>query len=237
MAKQAIQCTDKSAEKPHYHGHRERLRQRFFSGRNDALPDYELLELALFFSRRQGDTKPTAKALLAEFGSFANVINAPIDRLKDVKGVGDQAATLLKVIQAATLRVTKTQISNKPVLSSWADVLSYLHAVQAYEPCEIFRTLYLDKKNRLIGDEEQNRGTVDHTPVYIREVLKRALEHSATALILVHNHPSGDPQPSEADITMTRQIIDAAKPLGISVHDHIIVGRQGHKSLRKLGVM
>lgn len=201
------------------------------------MPDYELLELVLFRAIPRRDTKELAKALIARFGSFAEVINAPEARLKEVKDVGDAVVTELKLIRAAALRLIKAQIVERPVLSSWTEVLNYIKAAQAYEHREQFRILFLDKKNRLLADEVQGEGTVDHTPVYVREVVKRALELSATAMILVHNHPSGDPTPSHADIDMTRQIAQAARPLGVSVHDHIIVGRQGHASLRALKLM
>ncbi len=191
----------------------------------------------LFSAIPRRDTKPLAKRLLERFGSFAEVINAPPERLKEIKGVGDAAVTQLKLVRAAALRLMRDGIMQRPVLGSWASVLEYCRAAMGFEAREQFRILFLDKKNRLIADEVQQQGTVDHTPVYIREVVKRALELSASAIILVHNHPSGDPTPSRADIDMTRQIVDAAKPLGIAVHDHIIVGRQGHASLKGLRLM
>lgn len=219
---------------PLHLGHRERLRLRFRNGGADALPDYELLELVLFRAIPRRDTKDLAKRLIARFGSFAEVVNAPIARLKEVKDVGEAVITELKLIHASALRLTRSTIIEKPALSSWQQVIDYVTAAQAFEHREIFRILFLDKKNRLIADEIQGTGTVDHTPVYIREVVKRALELSSTAIILVHNHPSGDPAPSRADIDMTKLIELAAKPLGISVHDHIIVGRSGHASLKAL---
>ena len=218
-------------------GHRQRLKERFTSGGPEALPDYELLELVLFGAIPRRDTKDLAKRLLERFGSFAEVINAPPERLKEIKGVGDAVVTQLKLVRAAALRLMRDSIMQRPVLGSWASVLEYCRAAMGFEAREQFRILFLDKKNRLIADEVQQQGTVDHTPVYIREVVKRALELSASAIILVHNHPSGDPTPSRADIDMTRQIVDAAKPLGIAVHDHIIVGRQGHASLKGLRLM
>ncbi len=223
-----------TAPPPLHLGHRERLRHRFRTGGADALPDYELLELVLFRAIPRRDTKDLAKRLIARFGSFAEVINAPVARLKEVKDVGEAVITELKLIHASALRLTRSTIIEKPALSSWQQVIEYVTAAQAYEHREIFRILFLDKKNRLIADEIQGTGTVDHTPVYIREVVKRALELSSTAIILVHNHPSGDPAPSRADIDMTKMIEIAAKPLGISVHDHIIVGRTGHASLKAL---
>jgi DNA repair protein RadC len=215
-------------------GHRQRLRQRFHQGGSDALPDYELLELVLFRALPRRDTKGLAKRLIARFGSFAEVVNAPEPRLKEVKDVGDAVVTELKLIRAAALRLMRAEIMEKPALSSWKQVLDYLRAAQSYEHREQFRVLFLDKKNSLIADEVQQEGTVDHTPVYVREVVKRALELSATAIVLVHNHPSGDPTPSRADIDMTKQIVAAAAAMGIAVHDHIIVGRQGHASLKSL---
>jgi DNA repair protein RadC len=215
-------------------GHRQRLRERFQNGGADAVPDYELLEMILFRAFPRIDTKPIAKRLLAKFGSFADVVSAPAERLKEVDGVGDRAVEELKLIKAAAERLTKGEIKARSALSSWTGVLDYLRLAQGFETREQFRILFLDKKNQLIADEVQGKGTVDHTPVYVREVVKRALELSASAIILVHNHPSGDPTPSRADIDMTKQIIDASRPLGVTVHDHIIVGRNGHASLKAL---
>ncbi len=215
-------------------GHRKRIRDRFRNGGAEAMPDYELLEMILFRVFPRQDTKPIAKRLIAHFGSFAEVINAPVERLKGLDGIGDRVVDEIKLVQASALRLMKGEIMGRKVLGSWSAVLDYCRAAQGFEAKEAFRILFLDKRNQLIADEVQQRGTVDHTPVYVREVVKRALELSATALILVHNHPSGDPSPSRADIDMTKQIVDAAKPLGISIHDHIIVGRQGHASFRSL---
>ena len=222
------------APQPLHAGHRSRLRDRFRKGGAEALPDYELLELVLFRAVPRRDTKDIAKRLIARFGSFAEVVNAPPERLKEVREVGDSIVTELKLVRAAALRLMQSEIVERSALASWSQVLAYLRAAQGYEQREHFRILFLDKRNRLIADEVQQRGTVDHTPVYVREVVKRALELSATALILVHNHPSGDPSPSRADIDMTRQIVDAAKPLGIVIHDHVIVGRDGHASFKAL---
>ena len=219
---------------PHYHGHRDRLRARFAEVGGDALPDYELLELALFRSIPRRDVKPIAKDLLRAFGTFAEVVAAPVHRLVEIDGVGESVAQDLKVLEAAARRIAKGAVSKRPVLSSWTAVLDYCRTAMAFAEREQFRLLFLDKRNALIADEVQQSGTVDHTPVYPREVVRRALELSASALILVHNHPSGDPTPSSADVSMTREIIDVAKPLGISVHDHIIVGREGHASLKGL---
>ena len=223
---------DQPAETPHYHGHRERLRERFFSAGPEALSDYELLEMALFPALPRRDTKPLAKALLKEFGSFAEVVHAPVARLREVDGVGEASINQIKLLAAAASRVAKGEIKRKLALSSWNDVIEYCRSGMAFSDKEQFRLLFLDKRNQLIADEIQQTGTIDHTPVYPREVIKRALELSATALVLVHNHPSGDPTPSQADIHMTKAIIDIAKPLGIAVHDHIIVGKNGHASLK-----
>ena len=224
-------------EAPHHLGHRDRLRARFREGGAEALPDYELLELLLFRALPRRDVKPLAKELIARFGSFAEVLAAPEARLAEVKGVGETVVTELKLVKAAAERLTRGAVLKRPVLSSWAAVLDYCRASMAFSDREQFRILFLDKKNTLIADELQQTGTVDHTPVYPREVVRRALELSATALILVHNHPSGDPTPSRADIAMTKTIADAARPLGIVIHDHIIVGREGHASLKGLGLI
>jgi DNA repair protein RadC len=223
---------DQPSEEPHYHGHRERLRERFFNAGAEALSDYELLELALFAAIPRKDTKPLAKELLKIFGSFTEVIHAPVARLREVKGIGEASISQLKLLAAASSRAAKREIARKVALSSWNEVIDYCRISMAFADKEQFRLLFLDKRNQLIADEIQQTGTVDHTPVYPREVIKRALELSATALILVHNHPSGDPTPSNADIQMTKAIIDIASPLGISVHDHIIVGKNGHASLK-----
>ena len=215
-------------------GHRVRLRHRFRAGGPDAIPDYELLELILFRVFPRGNTKPLAKQLIAKFGSFAEVINAAPERLAEIDGVGDRVIDELKLVRAAALRTLRGEIMRRKVLGSWAGVLEYCRAAQGFDQSEQFRILFLDKKNQLIADEVQGRGTVDHTPVYVREVVKRALDLGATAIILVHNHPSGDPTPSRADVDMTKLIIEAGKPLGVAVHDHIIVGRNGHASMKGL---
>ena len=227
----------KDAGKPHYLGHRERLRQRFRGAGADALPDYELLELILFRAAPRRDTKPLAKALIARFGTFAEAANAPEELVREVPGIGEAAVTELKLVRAAALRLMRGEVLERPVLSSWAQVLDYCRASMGFASKEQFRILFLDKRNQIIADEVQQTGTVDHTPVYVREVVKRALELSATAIVLVHNHPSGDPTPSRADIEMTKQIVAAAKPLGVLIHDHIIVGKQGHASFRGLGLI
>jgi DNA repair protein RadC len=226
----------KDAGKPHYLGHRERLRRRFREAGADALPDYELLEMILFRAVPRRDTKPLAKAILAHFGSFTEALNAPEERLKEIPGLGEAAITEIKLVRAAA-RLMRGEVLERPVLASWSQVLDYCRASMGFEAKEQFRILFLDKRNQIIADEVQQKGTVDHTPVYVREVVKRALELSATAIVLVHNHPSGDPTPSRADIEMTKQIVSAAKNLGIVVHDHIIVGKQGHASFRGLGLI
>lgn len=215
-------------------GHRQRARERFARAGAEALQDYELLELLLFPILPRRDTKIIAKALLKKFGSFSQVLAASPRLLMEVDGLGETSVTDLKVILAAAQRFGRDQIGNAPVLSSWSALLDYCRAAMAYESREQFRILFLDKKNRLLADEVQQVGTVDHTPVYPREVIKRALELNSTALILLHNHPSGDPAPSGADIEMTRQIVDISRPLGIVVHDHIIIGRNGHASMKGL---
>jgi len=225
------------AEEPHYLGHRDRLRERFVLGGADSLPDYELMELVLFAAIPRRDVKPLAKSLLAKFGSFADVIAAPRERLLETDGIGDNVVTQLKVIEAAALRLSKTRLLGRPALSSWAALLDYCAAAMARSPREEFRVLFLDRKNILIADEVQSAGTIDHTPVYPREIVKRALDLGASAMILVHNHPSGDPTPSRADIEMTRDIAAAAKPLGIGLHDHLVIGRKGHASFKALGLL
>ncbi|HEY0235168.1 MAG TPA: DNA repair protein RadC [Afipia sp.] len=222
------------SEAPHYHGHRERLRDRFNEAGADALSDYELLEMVLFRALPRRDVKPLAKTLIAKFGSFAEVVHAPEPRLRETPGLGDAAITEIKLIAATASRVAKGQVKQRTALSSWSSVIEYCRAAMAFAEKEQFRILFLDKRNQVIADELQQVGTVDHTPVYPREVVKRALELSATAIILVHNHPSGDPTPSTADIQMTKSIIAISSPLGISVHDHIIVGKNGHASLKGL---
>ncbi len=222
---------------PHYHGHRKRLRARFRDGGARALANYELLELVLFQALPRRDVKPLAKALLSKFGSFAEVISAPPARLAEIDGIGDAVIAELKIIEAAAQELLRGGVRDRPLLSSWTAVLDYCRSTMAFAEREELRVLYLDKRNGLIVDEVQQVGTVDHTPVYPREVVKRALELSATAIILVHNHPSGDPSPSRADIAMTQQVMDVAGALGIALHDHIIIGRHGHASFKSLGLI
>lgn len=227
--------SDKShspTETPDYLGHRKRLRERFYGAGPDTLADYELLEMALYPAIPRRDTKSIAKALLKKFGSFAEVLHAPVSRLREIEGIGEASINQIKLLAAAASRVAKGEVKKSIALSSWNDVIDYVRTGMAFADKEQFRLLFLDKRNQLISDEVQQTGTVDHTPVYPREVIKRALELSATALILVHNHPSGDPTPSQADIQMTKAIVEIATPLGISVHDHIIVGKKGHASLK-----
>src|SRR3954470_6682615 len=221
---------------PHFFGHRERLRARFAEAGGDALPDYELLELVLFRSIPRRDVKPIATELIRRFGAFAEVLAAPPARLRETEGVGESVVIDLKVVEAAGRRLVKGAVAKRPVLSSWSAVVDYCRAAMAFADKEQFRLLYLDKRNALIADEVQQRGTIDHTPVYPREVVKRALELGAAALILVHNHPSGDPKPSREDIEMTREIAKAADALGLSIHDHLVIGRKGHASFRSLGL-
>lgn len=232
--RKVIQTSGVADPPAHYHGHRDRLREKYRDHGDTALADYEILELLLFRSIPRRDTKPLAKVLIARFGTLAGVLGAPLHLLQEVKGVGESVALDLKLVATAGQRMLKSELRDKQVLSSWSAVIDYCHAIMAYESREQFRILFLDKRNALIADEVQGHGTVDHTPVYPREVVRRALELSATAMILVHNHPSGDPTPSRADIDMTKTIIDTAKPLGIAVHDHIIIGKDGHASLKGL---
>jgi DNA repair protein RadC len=224
---------------PHYVGHRKRLRERFREGGEDALPDYELLELVLFAAIPREDTKPLAKRMLDAFaGDLAELFAASRERLKEIDGVGDAVVDQLKIVRAAAQRLLRERAKHADVtLSSWRALVDYCMARMAREPVEQFRILFLDRKNKLVRDEVQGRGTVDHTPVYPREVVKRALELGASAVILVHNHPSGDPTPSASDVEMTKQIVNAARALDIAVHDHLVIGRTGHASLKQLGLM
>lgn len=232
-----IKIAENAEEEPHYHGHRDRLRERFLLGGPEALPDYELLELVLFMAIPRRDVKPLAKELITKFGNLAGVLNAPIPELEKIDGLSDNTITALKAIQASAFRMLKQDVMKKPILNSWARLIDYCAATMGHETKEHFRILFLNKKNELIADEIQQSGTVDHTPVYPREIMKRALELSATAIILCHNHPSGDPTPSRTDIDMTKQIIAAGEPLNIIIHDHIIVSKNGTASFRNLGLL
>ena len=223
--------------KPDHAGHRQRLRQRFLTGGADALADYELLELLLFHAIPQKDTKPLAKRLIKRFGTLPGVLAAPVGSLQREDGIKETAASLLKLVEAIGIVMAREQVMNQPVMGSWDKVLAYCRASMAQDSIEQFRLLFLDSKNKLIADEVQQRGTVNHTPVYPREVVKRALELGATAIIMVHNHPSGDPAPSKADIEMTKAVADVAGKLGIAVHDHLVVAKSGHASLRSMGLL
>ncbi|MCV0426408.1 MAG: DNA repair protein RadC [Roseibium sp.] len=223
---------DKATVTSDHKGHRQRLRERFRKTGEQSLADYELLEFLLFSALPRQDTKPIAKALLQRFGSFSAALAAPRARLKEIDGLSDISVDTLKAVHASIIRYHRAELDERRLLDSWSKVIEYLQASMELSTVEQFRILFLDKKNGLIADEVQQTGTVDHTPVYPREVIRRALEHSATALILVHNHPSGDPTPSRADIQMTQKIIEVATPLGIEVHDHIIVGLRNNVSLR-----
>jgi DNA repair protein RadC len=224
---------------PHQAGHRRRLRERFLKAGGEALPDYELLELLLFNAVPRRDVKPLAKALLARFGSFAEVIAAEPARLREVKGVGKGmgVVAVLKVVEAASHRALRDRVIDRTVIGSWQALLDYCTVAMQHNQTEQFRILFLDRKNVLIADEPHQRGTVDHTPVYPREVVRRALDLGASSLVLVHNHPSGDPTPSRQDIETTNQVVEAAKALGIAVHDHIVIGRHGHASFKALGLL
>jgi DNA repair protein RadC len=221
----------------HYLGHRERLRERAEVGGLGALPDYELLELYLFRSARMGDVRPKAKALLARFGSLSAVISASLPELKTVAGIGEVAAQDLKLVHELAQRTLREPVRRRTVISSWSALLAYVRVALQHEAREQVRVLYLDSKNQLILDEVLGHGTVNHAPIYPREVVRRALELSAAAVILVHNHPSGDPSPSKADIEVTREVIAAGKPLGVAVHDHLVVGREGVVSFKAKGLM
>jgi DNA repair protein RadC len=224
------------ALEPSHLDHRRRMRERLFAAGPEALADYELLEMVLYAVPRI-DTKPLAKALIAKFGSFAAAISAPRAELLAVEGMGDGAVAALKVVHAASLRLLKAELRDRPVLTSWDRLIEYLHAALAREPIEQVRVLFLDSRNRLLADEQQWRGTVNHAPIYPREVVRRALELQAAALILVHNHPSGDPTPSRADIEMTREVAAAARALGLALHDHVIVGNGRWLSFRQEGLL
>lgn len=217
--------------------HRARLRDRFMTGGASAMPDYELLELVLFRAIPRQDVKPLARRLIETFGDFNRVLTAPAARLEQVDGVGPAVVTELRIVEAAAQRMARARVMHRPILSGWDALLDYCHTAMAHREIEQFRVLYLDRKNVLIADEEQGRGTVDHVPVYPREIIRRALELNASALILVHNHPSGDPTPSDADITMTARIAQAADSMGIAIHDHLIIGKSRELSFRSQGLL
>ncbi|MBD3679482.1 MAG: DNA repair protein RadC [Rhodobacteraceae bacterium] len=236
---EGVSESEKRSEKlPSYiRDHRKRLRERFLTGGAAAMPDYEILELVLFRAIPRQDVKPLARRLLETFGDFSHVISAPVERLKQVSGVGEAVIVELKIVEAAAHRLARSRVLRRPVISGWDVLLDYCRTAMAHRETEQFRVLYLDRKNVLIADEEQARGTVDHVPVYPREVVKRALELNASALILVHNHPSGDPTPSESDVAMTSQVAQAAQALGLTLHDHLIVGKSAELSFRSAGYL
>ena len=234
--RKSLRLPESSDDTPHYHGHRERLRQRLIAAGANNLPDYELVEVILFASNPRGDVKPLAKDLLERFGGFAELLSADAEALAGA-GLGLAGIAALKSVREAALRLMRSELHQRPVVGSWEKLIDYCTAHIAHGRVEEFHILFLDRKNVLIKHEQQQRGTIDHTPVYPREVVKRALELQASALILVHNHPSGDPTPSKADIAVTRDIVKAAQPLGVTVHDHLIIGRGRHTSLRDLGLI
>jgi DNA repair protein RadC len=236
MTKLAGETASTTEQNGGHKGHRERLRKRFIDA-PEALPDYELLELLLGAAIPQKDTKPLAKALIKRFGSFADVITADVDDLKTVDGIKDVAAATLKMVREAAIRLARAPVLNSSVISSWDSLLDYCRTAMATLQVEQFRLLFLDRKNVLIADEVQQAGTVDHTPLYPREVVKRALALHASAVVMVHNHPSGDPKPSKADIDVTRAVRDALGAVGIQLHDHLIVGRKGHSSFKSIGLL
>jgi DNA repair protein RadC len=225
------------SETPHYHGHRDRLRQRFLNGGADGLHDYEIVELLLFNVIPRRDVKPDAKRLIDRFGGLGGLLSAEPEELRAAGVKSDAAVALFKIVQTSALRLSQARIADVPLLSSWDALMDHCQATMAHARKEEFRILFLDKKNRLIADEVQQRGTIDHAPVYPREVMKRALELGATAMILLHNHPSGDPTPSRADIEMTKLLIQAASPLNIVIHDHVVIGKGQHASFRALGLL
>ena len=227
----------RTPDRDHRHGHRARLRERFLTAGADSVADYEMLELVLFRAIPQRDVKPIAKRLIDTFGDFNGVISAPRARLADVSGIGQAVICELKIVEAAAHRLARARVMNRHALSSWSTLMDYCKTTMAHRDTEQFRILFLDRKNVLIADEEQAKGTVDHVPVYPREVVKRALELNASALILVHNHPSGDPTPSRADIDMTQQIERAAQAVGVVLHDHVIVGKELDTSFRSTGLL
>lgn len=226
-----------ASNKPHFTGHRQRLKDRFRKGGVDAVADYELLELLLYSAIPRRDVKPLAKELINRFGSFSEVITAPAEQLKENSGVGDTVVTAIRLVEAAAQKLAQGKIMDKPVLSNWQSLIDYCQIQLGHKKKEQFRILFLDRKNRLIADEMQQEGTIDHTPVYPREVIKRALELHATAIILVHNHPSGDPTPSRDDVEMTKNIKEAGKQLGVMLHDHLIISKSGQTSLKTMGLI
>ncbi|MGH1403033.1 MAG: RadC family protein [Alphaproteobacteria bacterium] len=233
----ANNAQNKEKALPHYSGHRQRLRERFVTSGANALQDYELIEMLLFMAIPRRDVKPLAKTLLSSFGSLSELMNASHNALTQIDGISANTATAIKTVSAIAERMVRQDIMHKPILNNWARLMDYCYMTMAHETREHFRILFLNKKNELIADEIQNSGTVDHTPAYPREVMKRSLELGATAIILMHNHPSGDPKPSQADIDMTNKIIQAAQPFNIEIHDHIIIARNGYTSFRNEGLI
>ena len=231
-----LRLSEVSDDAPHYVGHRERLRQRLITAGADNLPDYELLEVILFASNPRADVKPLAKNLMERFGGLAEVLSADVESHTGA-GLGLAGIAALKSVREAALRLMRVALHEQPVVNSWDKLIDYCTAQITHGKVEELHILFLDRKNVLIKHEQHQRGTVDHTPVYPREVVKRALELQASAVILVHNHPSGDPTPSKADIAVTKDIVRAAQPLGVTVHDHLIIGRGRHTSLRDLGLL
>jgi len=223
--------------KPHYLGHRERLRQRLLDGGTAALPDYELLEFLLCLAKPRGDQKGLAKALIARFGSFAGVLGAERDALLAVEGMGEASAAALMAVRETGLRLIRAEVRNRHVIASWQQLIDYCTAQSGFAETEEFHLLFLDRKNTLIADERQQRGTVDHVPVYPREVVKRALDLGASAVIMVHNHPSGDTTPSKGDIEMTKSVAKALEAVGVAIHDHVVIGRGRHSSFKTLGLL
>ncbi|MDB2414781.1 DNA repair protein RadC [Rickettsiales bacterium] len=224
-------------EKPHYHGHRQRLKERLLESKKGTLPDYELLEIILFSASPRKDMKPLAKELINKFGSYANVIAAPIEDLKKINGVNISVIAMLKAIQESAERLIKEEVCSKPILQSWKALIDYSRATMGHIKKEQFRILYLDKKNKVILDELQEAGTVDQTPVYPREIVKQALNVEASSVIMVHNHPSGDTKPSRADIDVTKKVIAALKAINVTLHDHVIISRSSHYSFKSNGII
>ncbi|NDF13141.1 MAG: JAB domain-containing protein [Proteobacteria bacterium] len=232
-----VKPEEKTTEKPDHLGHRKRLRERLLTTNTDGIQDYELLEVLLYAGNPRGDTKPLAKKLIKQYGSLAHVLSTPPEQLLKCEGLGEAAAASIAVVRESALRLIKWDVEEKPVLQSWKALLDYCRASMAFNRTEQFRIFFLDTKNQLIADELQQEGTIDHTPVYPREVVKRALELSASALILVHNHPSGDVSPSKADIEMTRKIKEAAAVMGVRLHDHLVIGGAKHYSFASHGLL
>jgi DNA repair protein RadC len=225
------------SSKEHYHGHRKRLKERFIKAGGDSLADYELLEMVLFLAKPRGDVRPLAKQLMNHYKNFADVIAADTNELTNFAGLGESSIVALKTVAESAIRLTRERIMDQPVLASWRLVLDYCRARLSHKKTEELRVLYLDRKNKLMTDELHQQGTVDHTQIYPREVIKRALDLHASSLILVHNHPSGDPAPSSADIAMTKELVTIAESMGLSIHDHLIIGKAGHTSFKSLGLL